>query len=185
MIIIDDPEITNQLTRQLKRFDSINIVGKYKHPSKALQKMKEIKVDAVFLKIEMSRLNGLVLAKHVSKLTHCPHVVFVSHNPKYAVQAYELNALDYLLYPVTYNRLNITISRLFQRMKRPTHRKEQFYINCFGDLAIFQEEQYQPLDIRWRTRKTEEVFSYLLLHNGEKVRKDYLVDVIWPNINRE
>lgn len=78
----------------------------------ALRLTDELGPDVVFLDIQMPGLNGLALAEQLGQDGKAPHIVFVTAYNDYAVQAFELSALDYLLKPVSQERLARTVAKL-------------------------------------------------------------------------
>lgn len=174
-----------QLKGQLNKFDKLKIVGNYINPYLGLSHLEKIKPDIIFMNIEMGQLNGISVAQQIKKKNSNVNFVFVTHQDKYATQAFELNALDYLTYPVTYNRLTTTFKRINPEILHKDPVENRYYISCFGGLSINKKGDNHRLNIRWRTRKTEEVFAYLLINHGKRVRKDHLVDIIWPYIDLE
>jgi len=181
MIIIDQPMLAKHLAEQLREFEFVKIVGQHANPYDGLKHIKSTKIDVVFLNIEMSLLNGLSVAEHLKSDDPSIHVVFVTQYHHYAVQAFEINALDYLMQPIRRNRLKNTLSRIYPQPYKEK-RANNIHICCFGSLRIKFGEKNHPMNIRWRTRKTGELFAYLLLNHNKNVRKDFLVDLLWPHI---
>jgi two-component system, LytTR family, response regulator len=109
-LIIDDEQLARQrLTRLLKPFDEIAIVGEATNGLEALKLIDQLKPGLIFLDIEMPVLNGFEI---LDKLKHLPKVVFTTAYDHYAIKAFEEGSIDYLLKPVETERLKKTISRL-------------------------------------------------------------------------
>ena len=85
-------------------------------PVEALKQIDSLKPDAVFLDIDMPILNGLNLAREIADLNQDIAVIFLTAFNDYAVQAFEINAIDYVMKPIRKNRLNITLEKLRARM---------------------------------------------------------------------
>ena len=83
----------------------------------ALAAIEGTVVDVVLLDIRMPKMDGIELARHLAQLEHPPAVIFVTAYDTYAVQAFELNAVDYLLKPVRTQRLLAALQRA--RQSRP------------------------------------------------------------------
>ena len=81
------------------------IVGEAEHGAQALERLPDAGADVVLIDIRMPVMDGIELARHVLKIDHPPAVVFITAYDQYAVQAFELNAIDYLLKPVRAQRL--------------------------------------------------------------------------------
>lgn len=183
MIVVDRQDITEQLIEQLETFDNINIIATYTNPYESIKEIKSKKPDIVFMNIKMSNINGLAIAKYMKEINPNMNVVFVTTYTEYAVQAFEINVLDYIVYPVEKERLQLTVNRIDNQQGTRHSTNTGIYVCCFGNLVMRQKGEDRPINIRWRTRKTEELFAYLLLHNNQNVRKDLLVDTIWPYID--
>lgn len=81
------------------------IVGEAANGAEALAALPGADVHVVLVDIHMPQMSGMELARHLSRLEHGPAVVFVTAHDQYAVEAFEVNALDYLLKPVRAHRL--------------------------------------------------------------------------------
>jgi two-component system response regulator AlgR len=81
------------------------VVGEARNGLEALERVPESGAQVLLLDIEMPGMHGLEVARHLSPLQDAPTIVFVTAHDRHAVEAFELNALDYLLKPVTAERL--------------------------------------------------------------------------------
>lgn len=111
-IIIDDERLAREeLKSMLSKFDFLDIVAEAKNADEGIQKIKDFEPDLVFLDIQMPGMNGFDLLK---KLDEIPQVIFVSAFDEFALKAFEVNALDYLLKPIDPGRLSETLHKLQQ-----------------------------------------------------------------------
>ena len=83
----------------------------------ALEALEQRSVDVMLVDIRMPKMDGIVLARHVSHLDNPPTIIFVTAYDSYAVQAFELNAIDYLVKPVRAQRLSTALQKV--RLKDP------------------------------------------------------------------
>ncbi len=115
-IIIDDERpARDELAFLLKAFPEINLVAHGKNGIEALSLIKEHEPDLMFLDVEMPGLDGLGVAKKlVERGSRLPQVVFATAYDHYAVKAFEVNAVDYILKPFDKSR----IAKAVQRVKR-------------------------------------------------------------------
>jgi len=88
------------------------VVGRAANGLDALRLTDELAPDVLFLDIQMPGLTGLALAEQLGRDGKAPHIVFVTAHNEHAVQAFELSALDYLLKPVSQERLARTVAKL-------------------------------------------------------------------------
>lgn len=118
LIVDDEPPARAELRYQLSRFSDIEVVGEAENAREAQTLAEALKYDAIFLDVEMPGMGGLVLAEVLQKQVPVPLVVFVTAYDQYAVPAFGLSALDYLLKPVSADRLAETIERIRMRSRR-------------------------------------------------------------------
>ena len=124
VILVDDEQpALDELEYLLKDYKSINILGKFNEARKALEYILLNEVDACFLDISMPEMDGFMLAEALIKLRKPPQIIFATAFDEYAIQAFEVNAVDYLLKPITENRLDKTINRL-QEILREEQRSQ-------------------------------------------------------------
>ncbi len=116
-LIVDDEE--NLRTALCRRLDEVwpelTIVAEARDGTEALELAAEFEPEVAFLDIRMPGLDGLEVARRLSG--RC-HLVFVTAYDEYAVSAFERDAVDYLLKPVTSERLATTVERLKQRLQQ-------------------------------------------------------------------
>jgi two-component system LytT family response regulator len=112
-ILIDDERLARQELRNLlSPYSEIQIVGEANNAETAIETIKQLKPDVIFLDIQMPGKNGFELLEEISGV---PEVVFVTAYDEYAIRAFEINALDYLLKPVQANRLAETVKKILNK----------------------------------------------------------------------
>src|ERR1700682_2578691 len=135
-IIVDDEKpARDELAFLLKSFPEINLIGQGKNGVEAVALIKEHLPDLVFLDVKMPGLDGFgVLKKLVERKMKMPHVVFATAFDQYAVQAFEVNAVDYVLKPFDKARIAKAIARarkMLETQTSATERLEQL-VNQLG-----------------------------------------------------
>ncbi|THF84125.1 response regulator [Cohnella fermenti] len=181
-ILVDDESLALRgLENQLRKIGGTDIVGTYQNPLEALEAAALSKPDVVFLDIEMPEIGGIEAALGFQNLSPSPQIVFVTAYEEYAVKAFELEALDYVLKPCRTERLALTLQRVAERIQSapasPPEAPSKGTVRCLGRLQV---ETGPDESLSWRTAKSQELFSYLLLRQGQPARKDVLVDILWP-----
>lgn len=117
VFIADDERPAREyLKRILGEFDDVEIVGEAEDGAEAVEKIKMLKPDLALLDLQMPELSGLEVVRTLRK-TQMPLTAFVTAFDEYAVQAFELNAVDYLLKPVEKARLRETVTRAAERLE--------------------------------------------------------------------
>ena len=113
VLIADDEQLArNELRFQLERFDGIDVVDQAANGPEAVTLAETLVPDLVLLDIQMPGLTGFEVARQLLERKVSSHVVFVTAFDQYAIEAFEVNAIDYLLKPVESARLSQTIQRV-------------------------------------------------------------------------
>ncbi len=117
LIVDDEPLAREELRLLLEQAGNIRLLGECAHAMEALPAIHRLKPDLLFLDIQMPRINGLELVSMLDPDLR-PHIVFITAYDEFALRAFEENALDYLLKPVTAERMNKALERI-QRLLSP------------------------------------------------------------------
>lgn len=189
VIIDDEPLLLNILKSKLQQMEQIRKIYTYTDPYDALNNIKQDNPEAIFLDVEIKPINGIDLAEVIKSKYPRIKIVFVTSCKDYAIEAFDLNAIDYLIRPVYTERLRETISRIcpdsvVKVKDNPEHTyelKEYPKMVCFFNSMRFLDQYRKEIPIQWRTRKTQELFALLVHHRGKKLRKDLIVEELWPN----
>lgn len=133
LIVDDEAPARSELRYLLEVAGDVEVVGEATSAREALELIEALEYDVVFLDIEMPGLSGLDVVESMKKLRACPAVIFVSAYSEHAVKAFELEAVDYLLKPVTSDRLRHAIARVKggerSRITRPADAERKMQIN--------------------------------------------------------
>ena len=186
-IIVDDEQLLAEYIGELLETFKFEVVGIFSNPCEALKKIDFLKPDVLFLDIEMSEINGLELAERAQAEGYDGEVVFITAYNQYAIEAFTVNALDYLLKPVLEKDLERTVLRLQKRLNHAgtlteTPQARFLNINMFGSFRACCEHE-EP--IHWTTSKCAELFAFLLLQKNKEATKDKLMDTLFPNKDKE
>jgi DNA-binding LytR/AlgR family response regulator len=119
LIVDDEPLARERLTRMLARIDGVEIAGEASDGAEALEQIRALDPELVFLDVRMRGVDGLTLATGTRDL---PPLVFTTAHDEYAVGAFEAGAVDYLLKPIQMERLQRAVERAKERMPRSEKR---------------------------------------------------------------
>lgn len=111
LVVDDEKPVLDELVYLLGRDERIASVRAAQSGTEALRVLEAGDVDLVFLDVAMPGLNGLEIAKLLARFAHSPRIVFVTAHDAHAVDAFELNAVDYLLKPIREERLRESVRR--------------------------------------------------------------------------
>jgi len=178
VLIDDERPALRELEYLLKDYDAIEIVGMFTNPLEAINKVAELNPQVVFLDINMPQFQGMDAASQI--LDCCPQsdIVFVTAFDQYAIEAFELHALDYLLKPISRERFDKSIQRILDKNRYivPSATPRKLMIITLGKFQVAWEGQ-EP--IKWRSEKTRELFTFLLHHTGAQVSRDEILETVW------
>jgi len=112
-IIIDDERLAREeLKSILKNIENIEIISEAQNGIEGIEQCNSLKPDLIFLDISMPEIDGFEMLK---KLEDIPHVIFITAFDEFALKAFEVNALDYILKPIDPKRLNETLLKIEQK----------------------------------------------------------------------
>lgn len=117
IIVDDEPPATRVLKNYIEKVSFLEEIGIFNDSLKALEFINSNKVDVVFLDIQMPQLTGLQLSKIFSKEVK---IIFTTAYPDFALEGYEINAVDYLLKPIAFERFYQAVSKLKPESKTET-----------------------------------------------------------------
>jgi two-component system LytT family response regulator len=117
VVIIEDEELGRELVKNyLKDIDAIEVVCECENGFEGVKAINELKPDLAFLDIQMPKLNGFEMIELIDEANR-PEIVFTTAFNQYAIQAFELNAIDYLLKPFSKERLIEAVEKAIKRIQ--------------------------------------------------------------------
>lgn len=117
LIADDERPARSFLLSNLRGFDDVEIVGEAENGAEAVEMIEKLHPDLALLDLQMPEVDGLEVVRLLKK-DSMPLIAFVTAYDEYAVRAFELNAVDYLLKPVDNSRLRETLNRAQERLER-------------------------------------------------------------------
>lgn len=169
-LIIDDEELARALLESyVKKLDFLELQGSFESPLDAMSMLKSNTIDVIFLDIQMPDLKGTDFAKLIPSETK---VIFTTAYSEYAIQGFELNALDYLLKPITFERFLKAVSKLKSEPTEQPQQSEYITVKSGYDLhkikledIIYIESDSEYVVFHLENRK---IMSYQTLKSLEK-----------------
>ena len=131
-VIDDEQPAINVLLNYIGKLDYLNLLGTSTSPIDGLLAVKTLKPDILFLDIHMNEMSGIELASSVQADTK---IIFCTAYSEFAVESYELNAIDYLMKPISFDRFLRAIKRFGGVEANAIQEK-----NIFGDYSFFPTE---------------------------------------------
>jgi two-component system, LytTR family, response regulator len=116
-VLVDDEQLArDELGYLLGQVGGVEIIGQAGHGVEALTTIEHLQPDVVFLDIQMPGLNGFEVARRMVQNHASSHIIFVTAYDQHAIEAFEVNAVDYLLKPVDPARLEVAVERVRRRI---------------------------------------------------------------------
>jgi two-component system LytT family response regulator/two-component system response regulator LytT len=116
-VLVDDEQLArDELGYLLGQVGGVDIIGQAGHGVEALTTIEQLQPDVVFLDIQMPGLNGFEVARRMVENHATAHIIFVTAFDQHAIEAFEVNAVDYLLKPVDPARLEVAVERARRRL---------------------------------------------------------------------
>jgi two-component system, LytTR family, response regulator len=158
-VTIDDEPLALVLMKEyISRFPALKLVGSFDDAIAGSEFLRQNKIDLLFLDINMPDVSGLELAQ---KLEHKPMIIFTTAYKEFAMEGFELSAVDYLLKPITIDRFTKAVNKAIELLKlKKTIVKED-------DDAIFVRSEYSLVKIPLSSIEyIESVQDYLKIHQA-------------------
>ncbi len=111
LIADDETPARNRLRELLGDMEKVAIVAEAKNGKEAIDLAENCQPDVMLLDIRMPLMDGIEAAQHAQKLAHKPHIIFTTAFDAYAIKAFDLNAVDYLLKPIRLERLQTALNK--------------------------------------------------------------------------
>lgn len=184
VLIDDERPALLQLQRLLAIDGRVTVSEGFTSVREGLDYLGREKADVVFLDIGMPEMNGLEAAEYIQQLDSSTRIVYVTAYSQYALEAFELYALDYVLKPVMPERLTKTVDRIAMVSQQGSqtqtdNQTSQFDIQLFKRLALPEINSLDGKKLKLRTAKAQELLAYLLNLDGEWISKDRILEAVW------
>ncbi|MBI2689027.1 MAG: response regulator transcription factor [Acidobacteria bacterium] len=158
VIVDDEPPARRKLVRLLEPHADFRIAGEAGAGPAAIAVIEEYRPDLLFLDVQMPGLTGFDVLDRLAE-TIRPLTIFVTAYDQYAVEAFNVRALDYLLKPVSPSRFNAALDRARQQLQSPNTFLKRFLVRDEG-ITYFVEAS----DVDW----LESARNYVVLHAGNR-----------------
>jgi DNA-binding LytR/AlgR family response regulator len=111
LVVDDEPLALSILKKYIESVENLELVGSCQNAVQALQLLQQFKVDLIFLDIQMPQIMGTDFIRTLKK---CPKIIFTTAFRKYALEGFELDAVDYLLKPISFERFLKAVNKVLQ-----------------------------------------------------------------------
>jgi two-component system response regulator AlgR len=168
LIVDDEPLAVERMQVICARMDDITVIGTASDGESALRLVDALGPDIILLDLTMPEMDGLAVARRLSEKSSAPAVIFVTAHDEFAVEAFDLDAVDYVLKPVAPDRLQRAIGRVMarrgERSAPDSPWLEEFWVPHRSELVRIAASEVQRIDAeRDYVRLHVPGHSYLLL----------------------
>ena len=181
LIVDDEPDSLTEIEFYISKYGGFESCVVCNNALEALDQAANVAIDIALLDIEMPGMSGLELAERLFKLFPEMAIVFITAYNHYAAEAFEVNALDYILKPVREDRLFKALHKLTSKRPDETRivaKESRLSINMFRKFTMRIGDQL----IKWNRKKSAELLAYLLENKEHQVHKDILCELFWPDL---
>lgn len=184
MVVDDELPALKMANSVLRMFDDVNMCGMFSEPEELLESLQANPVDIVLVDMKMPGMHGLELAGRIQELRPEVFIVFVTAYDDYAVDAFETEALDYIMKPITADRMKKTLERHKNRVSAQKKEDEliRIIVKSFGRFSV--ENDHGDI-MKFRTAKVEELLAFLLHHGGDAISKETIMSKLWYDRDAE
>jgi len=158
LIVDDEPLARKMIKEYLQDFPEIKIIGECRNGRQAVKAINEDKPDLVFLDIRMPGMDGFEVLEHID---YIPQIIFTTAYGDYALKAFEVNAIDYLLKPYNRKRFSEAIQKVIYRSAKPNNEIEKI-------LHVLQQ-----------SKEPEDNLKRIFVRVGRKIISVQLHDILW------
>jgi two-component SAPR family response regulator len=182
----DEKSMLIILKKMIAKIPGVEIAGAFQSTGEAYKFLKVNKIDMLFVDIKMSEENGMDFARRISPEIPGTDIVFLTSFKEHALEAFDVYAFDYIVKPVSQERLERTISRAIQKHGSSLVSSEQtmnkLFVYCLGGLEL---KSLDGQTIKFNSSKSAELFAFLLLSAGRYISKWSVMENIFRGMPRQ
>jgi DNA-binding LytR/AlgR family response regulator len=167
-IVIDDEPLARQgMQMHIKKMPILQLLGSFSNPLDASSTLKENRIDIIFLDINMPEISGL---EYVKTLVNSPLIIFATAYPQHALDSYELDAIDYLLKPIRFERFVKAVNKAQNYLDLLDSKKDQKHqIESVSSDFIFIKADRKIFKIAYKDiLYIEGLKDYVIIHTQER-----------------
>jgi two-component SAPR family response regulator len=189
ILVDDEPAMHLILRKMLDKLPGIHVAGAFTDALSAASFLSEnADIGLAFVDISMKGENGMEFAAKIEGSGSPMQIVFVTSHKDFALEAYELSVVDYLVKPVSQERLQRTVNRALSNWRlthspslqvRASQDAGRLVVTALGDVVASNEAGR----VKWISRKCTELFAYLLLYRGRRLPRSRLIADIFGGMD--
>ena len=143
-IALDDEPLSLDLIEAFcLQTNEVELIKKFTNPKEALKYLRKFRVDLIFLDINMPNLTGIEVLKEINQNTEA---IFITAHSEYAVESYNLNAIDYLLKPFEYDRFLVAVKKVKTKIQIDKTEEESIFVRSDYRLVKINISEIQHIE---------------------------------------
>lgn len=148
VIIVDDEyPARKELRYFIENYTDMNIIGEFDNGLDVLNFIQENTLDAIFLDINIPKLDGMLLAKTIDKFEKRPKIIFITAYDNYAVEAFNLEIFDYILKPYSDERIISMLHRLKHTSDKKNNEDKAEYQKVSNKISLWKNGKIHIVDV--------------------------------------
>ena len=184
IIIVEDERPARDLVKTyLEAFPEMEVIGEYDNGFDGLKAINEQKPDAIFLDVQMPKLTGFEM---LEVLEHQPEIIFTTAYDSYAIKAFELNSLDYLLKPIDEKSVGKALQKFKQIYEKSDPHEQNLHTIFNQFLNNYKSRFFVKLGTHFHSIAVDDIQCFLIVergiflrsNSGKKYSLDYSLDQI-------
>ncbi len=189
-LIVDDEPLAREAIRvYIEKLPELEIVDECENAIQAMSCLRQKRIDLIFLDIEMPEIDGITFLQMVKTI---PGVIFTTAYRNYAVEAFDLDVIDYLLKPISFDRFVAAINKFYDRTNKPVHAQAEQNQVAVKSLNVKADRKIHKIDLA-AIQYIESLKDYvkivcenetLLTHDSLSKMEDYLAESGFIRIHR-
>jgi DNA-binding LytR/AlgR family response regulator len=181
LVVDDEPLAREAVKAYIEKIPELALVGECENALQAMGFLRKENTDLIFLDIEMPEIDGISFLKHVK---NSPGVIFTTAYRNYAVEAFDLDVIDYLLKPISFDRFVMAINKFYERRnstvsQNETNKANRNFINIKANRKTYKID-IEKIDYIESLKDyvkiicaDESIIAYDSLSNLENILKEY------------
>ncbi|QTH64125.1 response regulator transcription factor [Psychrosphaera ytuae] len=181
IIVDDEPLARKGLSMRLNKFEQIAVVEQCKNGQQAIEQIEALKPDLVFLDIQMPGMTGFEVLKNLQEASiKMPKIVFVTAYDQYALQAFEVHAIDYLLKPVDEDRLKECIEKVLAQFGGSADNDQQMkLVNMMAEITGADSDSILDSLAKGEPISVSDYRDYISVKDVGETTRISVHDVLW------
>lgn len=176
IIVEDEYPARKELRYFIENNSNIEVINEFSNGLDVLEFIQENLVDVIFLDINIPKLDGMLLAKTINKFSKKPKIVFITAYEKYAVDAFSVEAFDYILKPYSEDRIIMMLKKL-ENIKEDTNKEERIS-EIKNKISLWKNNKIYVVDVEdIYYCQAQERYTYVYTEKDQFILKESISEV--------